>query len=336
MAYGIHPTTSYVKFARGTQAGFDALATKPEDTLFFIYESEQSTTGTLWLGNKQIGDGSVASLAELITDEVADGDLLVYNETNDAWEPLPIEDIIAVMGGATSAAAGSSGLVPAPSAGDQGKFLRGDGTWVTVDVGSVNFDADQFETVSGELSIKGFETATAGQVPSKKNDGSIEWTTPITEATVNSLISQASSLGLRRTIINDISEATSEAYIYLLAKDPAGSTGNLYDEYVVINGSVEKIGEGTTSVDLSNYVQTSVYNAKIANLESALANRATTTSLTAVESRVIALENSNFVTSAVVGDLANLTDRSSANSTIVDELNTLSSRLKWQTIRESE
>ena len=33
------------------------------------------------------------------------------------------------MTGATSSAAGKSGLVPAPSAGDQDKFLKGDGTW---------------------------------------------------------------------------------------------------------------------------------------------------------------------------------------------------------------
>ena len=33
------------------------------------------------------------------------------------------------MTGATSSTAGTSGLVPAPSAGDQEKYLRGDGTW---------------------------------------------------------------------------------------------------------------------------------------------------------------------------------------------------------------
>lgn len=36
------------------------------------------------------------------------------------------------MTGATSSAAGASGLVPAPAAGDDTKFLRGDGTWGTV------------------------------------------------------------------------------------------------------------------------------------------------------------------------------------------------------------
>ena len=35
-----------------------------------------------------------------------------------------------VFTGATSSAAGTSGLVKAPAAGDQNKFLRGDGTWV--------------------------------------------------------------------------------------------------------------------------------------------------------------------------------------------------------------
>ena len=35
------------------------------------------------------------------------------------------------MTGASASAAGTSGLVPAPAAGNQGKYLRGDGTWET-------------------------------------------------------------------------------------------------------------------------------------------------------------------------------------------------------------
>ena len=38
---------------------------------------------------------------------------------------------INTMTGATASAAGKAGLVPAPAAGAQGKFLRGDGTWAT-------------------------------------------------------------------------------------------------------------------------------------------------------------------------------------------------------------
>lgn len=40
--------------------------------------------------------------------------------------------------GATSSAAGSAGLVPAPAAGDDTKFLAGDGTWQTATAGSID------------------------------------------------------------------------------------------------------------------------------------------------------------------------------------------------------
>lgn len=40
-----------------------------------------------------------------------------------------------VMTGASAGIAGVSGLVPQPSAGDEGKFLRGDGTWQTISSG---------------------------------------------------------------------------------------------------------------------------------------------------------------------------------------------------------
>lgn len=38
------------------------------------------------------------------------------------------------MTGATESATGTAGLVPAPAAGDQGKFLKGDGTWTTIEI----------------------------------------------------------------------------------------------------------------------------------------------------------------------------------------------------------
>lgn len=44
-----------------------------------------------------------------------------------------LSDLPGVMTGATSGTAGTSGLVPAPSAGDQAKVLKGDGTWGEAD-----------------------------------------------------------------------------------------------------------------------------------------------------------------------------------------------------------
>lgn len=44
-----------------------------------------------------------------------------------------VEEIVAadVFTGATSSTDGSDGLVPGPKAGDEKKFLQGDGTWAT-------------------------------------------------------------------------------------------------------------------------------------------------------------------------------------------------------------
>lgn len=43
---------------------------------------------------------------------------------------VPITNPVDIMTGATASTAGVAGLVPAPAAGSQNAFLRGDGTWV--------------------------------------------------------------------------------------------------------------------------------------------------------------------------------------------------------------
>lgn len=52
-------------------------------------------------------------------------------------------DIPGDMTGASAGAAGTHGLVPAPAAGDNEKFLRGDGTWQTVSSGGSTYTAGQ-------------------------------------------------------------------------------------------------------------------------------------------------------------------------------------------------
>ena len=56
-----------------------------------------------------------------------------YIKVNGKYFVPPLSSTIvsvSSMTGATSSVAGTSGLVPAPAAGDEAKFLRGDGTWV--------------------------------------------------------------------------------------------------------------------------------------------------------------------------------------------------------------
>ena len=63
---------------------------------------------------------------------------------------------LSVMNGASASEAGSSGIVPAPSSGDENKFLRGDGSW-----GSVYDAADMIGATASEAGSHGLVPAPA-------------------------------------------------------------------------------------------------------------------------------------------------------------------------------
>ena len=53
----------------------------------------------------------------------------MYDYLEQKWVNKTLDEIVVeVMKGATSTSAGKSGLVPAPKAGEENKFLKGDGT----------------------------------------------------------------------------------------------------------------------------------------------------------------------------------------------------------------
>lgn len=134
---------NYVKFMRGTQALYSSLGTKDQDALYFVYDNVNDDHGKLYLGNKLIsgsssnpsGDISLSDIQDILFDNnLADGDFLVYDEAEGKWVNKPFAEAlnVPIMVGATASADGVAGLVPVPVAGDQLKFLRGDGTWATV------------------------------------------------------------------------------------------------------------------------------------------------------------------------------------------------------------
>lgn len=130
--------SGYVKFLRGTKTAFDKIITKDKDTLYFIYDSDDQTKGSLYLGNKLIGGGNgstttvtdINDLANVLISNAQDKQILVYDASVEKWVNKTPEQIqVEVMTGAHADAAGTSGLVPAPAADDQNKYLRGDGVW---------------------------------------------------------------------------------------------------------------------------------------------------------------------------------------------------------------
>ena len=254
MAYITRPTESLVKFVRGTKQQF-AQITKENDVLYFVYDSNDSTTGELWLGNKQIGDGGVDSLSSLISGEAQDGNLLVYDAVSQDWVQMSPDEAIRTMSGATSDTVGQSGFVPVPQVGDQDKFLKGDGTWSEVPSNIVSVDEKSLVSVENVLSLNGYETAAVGTIPQKSSTG-ITWVNP------------SVSGGLSYTKVSSLDEVTQEATVYLVPN--GNSTGNLYDEYMFLDGKAELIGNSSQAINLDDYVTNEIFNTKVSSLETSI------------------------------------------------------------------
>lgn len=74
---------------------------------------------------------------------------------------------------------------------------------------------------------------------------------------MNTAINNAVANINKKEIVTNISEMTDANTIYLISNEGTGS--NIYDEYIVVNGTAEKVG--TTEVDLTGYAKTSDFEA---------------------------------------------------------------------------
>lgn len=153
---------NYVKFLRGTVTAYNNLANKDKDTLYFITENKDSTTGKLYLGSVELSgsineSGIVDYLSELEDVDTAgavQNNILGFNGTK--WVPMDVNALVqvSVMGGANADVAGTAGLVPAPAAGEENYFLRGDGSWAPITKHSVQiFEIELNENEAHEDAI---------------------------------------------------------------------------------------------------------------------------------------------------------------------------------------
>ena len=311
---------NYVKFQRGSLAEYNALNRKDDNTLYFIYDANDQSKGSLYLGDRlisaNIGGSGVSSLAELSDVIVANsntGDFLVKNSEG-KWAAVDVNTIASMI-------------------------VEAGGLTASIDIDSNEFE---FNSVNGQLELKDYNSAVTGMVP-VKGDSGITWTnlpvdtsvrvgnletsvtninnklTGLTSTVAEAIASAISNANhLSYQVINDLSQATATNVVYLY-NNGANNTNNLYDEYMLVNNQLEKIGN--FSADLSQYVTQndfSIVTTQIRNLENSLDNYVTKTEF-----------------NAVVGDLTQLNAYSSATSiNIADSLSDIYERLIWQNIGE--
>lgn len=143
MAFNYRPMTptSYVAFIKATEAMWAKMepAQRLDSALYFIVDGSDDTIGKLYLGNTLIADGNgitdigMNKLTDVNISAINGGDVLMYNMSTGKWENVSlaseIGNLIKVFTPASADTDGSTGLVPAPAAGQQDLYLKGDGSW---------------------------------------------------------------------------------------------------------------------------------------------------------------------------------------------------------------
>lgn len=240
------------------------------------------------------------------------------------------------MQGAGPAYPGSAGLVPAPAAGDQLKFLRGDATWANISIPT--FNSDIFVISNNEVSLQGFNLAPVGAVPLKTDSG-IQWS-KISTSRLNKQITTLEKL--QAQIAGTDLDPLDADMIYLVDNGTNGASGSRYDEYIIVNGALEKLGS-FGQVDLTNYVTIPSFNTEVTRLNNLLydttdPNNGTT--IPGLISRVSTIE-ATYITRAEIGDLNTLI-LSGNNTNLVQEVNSISisvtdvqERLKWKELQDN-
>ena len=283
---------NYVKFQRGSEQAYQNLAVKNQDTLYFVYDSSNPNSAKLYLGERLLSGVGAGT---------------------DVTSLSQLEDVLI------------TGTPPA------GSFLvYTDGKWVNKSVSAVaamiaaeqslglKIDSNQFkfDVATGNLELIGFSEAASGAIAFKGSDGTLNWGTPKIisdisnelnnlnsnlESIIDEKIAAMNHLTFKK--VESLDYAVNENTIYLVP-NPNSTIQNSYLEYLVADGVPELLGNiSTGEINLEGY--------------------ATVESVTKLETKF----------NAVVGDITQLTTYNADNpQTIVQELNAINERLKWEDI----
>lgn len=153
------------------------------------------------------------------------------------------------MGAATSSAAGKAGLVPAPAAGAQGKYLRGDGTWQTPPNTTYSNMGGATSSAAGSAGLVPAPAA-GKQASFLRGDGTWVVPTNTTYAKANTTTLGLVMIGYAENGKNYPVELDSSGKMYVNV--PWTDTNTTYG-VVGANGSTGLVKNGSTVTNASGY-----------------------------------------------------------------------------------
>lgn len=213
------------------------------------------------------------------------------------------------MAPATASAAGKSGLVPAPAAGKQASFLRGDGTWVvpenttyadattsTHGLMSVN-DKKKLDAIASGAQVNKIETVKVNGTaltPDSSKAVNVDLSAYAKSDAVNSQIATAVS-GITQidyTVVDSLPSTGKKSVIYLVANSGTGT--NIYDEYIYINSKFEKLG--SREMDLSSYAKKTDIPTKVSSLTNDSGYQNSTQVNSLIDAKLVAMTDTELNT----------------------------------------
>lgn len=370
---------AFVKFSRGLVSSYNALSRKDPNTLYLVYENNESISGSLYLGTKLISSVSSASPTSLddltdvsLSNELEDGMLLQYNSSTGEgqWQAVSLTEIIENLPENRNKLSIIDSLaeIDNPSEKDiavigNNVYLYANGVWEQLSNSLLEDRISDLESKVGHSANPAESIAATGLYKDIADLANNVYT----KAEIATQIANASHL--KYEIVQSVAaiDLTTDDTIYLVPKNVA-DVNDGYDEYFVINGAPEKIGDW--GVDLSNYVQTNdnrlltneqktkldaitldnnnelvIQAIQVGGLTEAIQS---TQLIKSVQPGVFditqqgelqlvstpSIDLTNYVKKvtyeAEVGNLAQLQNRLSANSTLVEEINNIKESVIWQ------
>lgn len=335
---------NFVKFSRGSAQSYENLkrANRLEsDALYFIYDKNNPEDGgLLYLGEVLIGGTGLAGATKLseLTDidpskinNLSDGMILHYNGLSEIWEPINIatalENANISIGGDTYTGINVDSTTMTGSENLSGALARVNQSPTEGDIVFVNnipyiFNGTSWQKLVG-TNLDDRVTTLENKVSQIENN-IIDLQNGLTavDGKIAAAISNANHLTyqIQETlpVITDNNVGDLNNSI-ILVRNSNESGDNLYDEYMVINGSYEKMNTiGLPTLD--GYVTTQDLNTAVSNLN---------TSITAINNKF----NDYVLKTTYATEVGNLATLAAAvekeSTTIVDEIIELNERLQW-------
>lgn len=372
---------AFVKFSRGLTSTYNNLSRKDPDTLYLVYDSTNSPNGRLYLGEKlisSVGNVSNASLNDLLDVSInnpEDGMLLQYNAhtagqpgESGKWEAVSLEDVIGdiQITGNNIAIVNSLESIENPSEEDvavvgQDVFINHNGEWVPL-------SNSELESRIADLEESIGHTADAEQGISAT--GLYKEIADLKNNVITEILEQITDLShLSYQKVNSLEDIDTEAEeaattIYLVPRVSQDEI-NGYDEYFVVDGNLEKIGnldinsenlltdeqkKKLDSIGLDENDNAIIQPNQVADLINIIKNNSYITQVDPGTFEVDdsgklslisipGIDLSGYVQTSVfnqtVGDLNDINYRAKENSTLVDEINFIKESIIWRELTNS-